>query len=128
MNWLSRNWLGVVVSIALLIGAFSAFYYFVLFLPEEHRAKLELEREKQTAELQRQATEQKSKDEAQKQNQRFLNACLDDAGHNYNANWKIKCEYLKLDENCHLPEYIAKGLTDDFVAEQERCYNHFSPR
>lgn len=141
MNWLSRNWLGLVVCAALLIVALSAFYYFVLFLPEEHRFRLEMERQEKSA-VQKHKEENQEREErrieeeqsTKQHNSELLEQCLSNASSNYTNRWNSACKEglghlgQEQKENCSLPEWMADDYIKDYNNEKEDCFRRFPQR
>jgi len=78
-----------ILSIASLIIALSIAYYFVIFLPEKERSKLNLE-----------LKEQEARTEKQKINSVLLDDCLNDVGIRMNNSWNEVCKAKGLKEDC----------------------------
>ena len=137
MNWISSNWLKIIVSIALLISSISIFYYFVLFLPEEHKLKLEIEREEKTSKQrlneETQERENRRIEEQQKTkqlNSQLLNTCLYDASTNYMYRWNQSCKKgfgrgHDTRDKCSLPEWMSDQYMRDYNAEKEDCFKQY---
>lgn len=139
MSWLSRNWLGLVVCVTLLIVALSVSYYFVIFLPQEHQLRLEMDRQEKAAAQQRreerEREERRIKEEQsiKQHNSELLDTCLSDAGVNYITRWNNACKEGfgrggDTKEKCALPEWMADGYMKDYNTEKEDCFKRYPQR
>jgi hypothetical protein len=118
LQWLSRNWLGLIAGITLLVIALSVSYYFVLFLPKEHILRLDLEHQEKLKEEERTTTEQRWKF----YNSRILDGCLSTAEEDYKARWEQTYLSLNLGKNCLLPKETSDSYSRDLKDAREECY------
>lgn len=88
MNMSLDKFTKIILIFSVLLVAFSAFYYFVIFLPQKEEAKIELEKEQQAQKQQ----EQKKEELERKKQQLLLDACLKDAYETYTADWTNACK------------------------------------
>lgn len=100
----------IILICAVLLVAFSVFYYFVIFLPQKDKAQLEQQQKEQLAK------EEKEK-EAQRQaitNKLLLESCLNNADESYRADWAMACkinaqEITEGIQRCMIGGYLSKS-------------------
>lgn len=118
----------IFASISVLIIAFSAAYYFVIFLPNKEKANQEIEREKIQIELQKQEKERKGAEEESKketQKRMLLQSCLKKAADNFTENWNDACEQLGRPKECNLPASWADSFNEKLEGEKNDCYKQY---
>jgi hypothetical protein len=152
-----NDWFKKCVAVCLLIITASLAYYFVIYLPRERAARLEMEqqekvarerREREQLEVQRQA-EQTEREKLELQQQKLelerqeilgaekrrvgkivgLNACLNNAYSAYQKSWRETCWRLgNPDDKCLLPKPIANDLEKDLRDSESNCHRLYPQR
>ncbi len=90
-TFIKDNWFKLSIAVAVLLVAISAGYYFIIFVPNNERSKVERAQDKETQQAQeKQAVELQQQQESQT-NAILLQQCLANAVESYNADWKANC-------------------------------------
>ncbi len=111
----------IAIVLGILIVAGSIFYYFVIFIPQKEKAKLDFERDKWSSE-QKKIEDEKSKESL---NTRLLNVCLQSADESYLAQWKTECESRKLKDDCSLPSATANHIESFRKESKDECFKRY---
>ena len=99
------------IIIATGIMIFSAFYYFVIFLPSEQR-----EIRKQRAQI----------EEVKRSGQKgALSACLKKTYNDYSKKWSRRCRRLGKHPDCALPSYYAHILSSNYEDNRNDCFRSY---
>ena len=115
--------LQIIIGIAILIIAFSVFYYFVIFKPQKEEAKLEQQRQEQLVkeEQERQALEQEQKEYVAKRKRECYDIYLQEKKNwtntkdfEYNETRDICLVWYESDEPAKTREECDKFIIDTF--------------
>jgi hypothetical protein len=102
------------ISFSVVLIGIAVFYYYVVFLPNQEQTKLDFQKQQeQTAEYNARV------------NNTLLQACLDKAEKNYNAEWEIGCNTEKLKNDCNLPLYLADNIKKDRNDAKDFCFKQY---
>ncbi|HRN70799.1 MAG TPA: hypothetical protein PLS49_06490 [Candidatus Woesebacteria bacterium] len=121
----------IIIGLSLLIVSASVAYYFVIFLPNLEKQKIEQQESAQKLK-QQQLIEQKNK---QEENELSLSRCLLQAEESYHENWNSECESQgRLSSQCiellkmSIDEYMQQNnfKTEDTFKAVEEFYNEQS--
>lgn len=105
-----------IVAASLLIIALSFAYYFVIFLPEKEKAKLEQEK-----------IEQEDKQKQWLLNKTGLENCLKDAEKTENDFWNKTCkDVLGKKDGCLLPQDYADRVDAHGKNLREECFKKYT--
>ena len=118
----------ITTIIAVLIIAFSIFYYLVIFLPQKEQTKLELE-ERLRAEVQKAEEARRQEEEEEKKlNKILLEACIESAYDTYIEDWNKNCRTSginKRTDDCTLPLNLANSLNDIHKEMKDECFKKY---
>lgn len=137
-----NTWIKTCAGLALLVIAASVAYYFVIFLPRERTARLEMDRQKVEVERQQKlAADQIEREKLEQQRQEkltselretrmrdLLAACLAGTYAIYSERWQRTCRARGLAENCQLPLDVAESYEKDHYNERADCFKSFPQR
>lgn len=102
-----------VIATFLLIG-FSVFYYFVIFLPEKERGRVEqVRQEGLNKEIQKREQETK------------LDTCFNQAYEAYIARWNGICKIDGLEEKCKLPADRSEPTQIYYKELKDECFRKY---
>ena len=91
-----------IIASALLVG-FSFFYYFIIFLPQRERARIE------------KAVEMEEK----------RNICLQAAAAAGSTLWNAACFELGREESCQLPSELADPMDENLRYVRDECFKKY---
>jgi hypothetical protein len=120
MNWLKENWfkVGILLSVFLFIWPF--YYYYILYLPDQHEKKTQQETALQLSEESRRAS-----------NERQREACLLVAQTDYIDNWASQCKSFGVNnkgKDCTLPGRNADRVEQWRKESKDECYKKYPVR
>lgn len=91
-----------VITTIIVIGL-SVFYYFVIFIPHNEKAKLDFAKQQQLA----------------------LDNCLQDAENRYQAAWESECKDLDFIKGCRLGKDLTERVDKLKTDIKEDCFRKF---
>jgi len=128
----SKSIFYIALSVAIIIIAFSSFYYNVIYKPQLEKSKLELQRIEQDKKLELQRKEQenalenkiKIETEIDKIELEYLE-CKKNARYAYDQDWEGECKRLGKEVNAALPMKIAEILDIHLKEKLELCEKEY---
>ena len=116
---------------ALLIGV-SVAYYFMYFIPQRDRVKMELQAQELEFKKDQEANkvyqiEQEKEVEENRKNERgeALTSCLGDADTTYSEDWENECKSRGLNPGCSLPLQIANVVEKNQKEAKDLCLRQY---
>jgi hypothetical protein len=108
------------VIFGVLLVSVSISYYYIGFLPMEERAKNDM--------LRKQFLQEQARENALKQNELYLNECLDEQYERYSNILGASCKNIGKPEGCELPPSITTTIERTHKEGEEGCYQRYQPK
>jgi hypothetical protein len=113
------------ISFSVVLIGIAVFYYFVIFLPKQERAKLDFEKQQEQQKMDLQKQQQQAADEKSQENGKILQSCLDEAAKNYYANFENNCQKRGLSSDCNLPLELANSIREGWNEAKDVCFKMY---
>lgn len=119
-NFFKDNWFKLVISLAILLVCISIFYYFVIFIPQKERAKME---QQEKVKQEEQAKELSKKE--------LFDNCMQEVEDNFRRNSMGLCSSMGYTQEqidnleCQVRNDVVKKMEDEQKAGQDRCFKNY---
>lgn len=121
INNTMSNFFRAVLAISIILIALSISYYFVVFIPNKEKYRLELEKQKIQAEQQKYTNGVKEK----QSKIILLNKCLDDAHESLSKDWDAQCKVQGKQSECTLQSFVSDKLELRYKEIKEECFKKY---